>query len=220
MYLSAGCFSPNSLVSTVRNLLSVWHHGDLLLNFIGFRGMQKLKEPIRRHYSQVGHPSNSHPLSVSFKDLKSIIKQKLLLLWQNIWDKKINNKLQEIKLFVTNGTFNHCSTKREDVVFARLRIGHNPLTHTYVLMDEDSQFVIVVIVPLLLSRFYQNVLMFLPRVYSILTNLLVLKSFLAMLLNLLAVLHFYQTFVFYVLFRARYEPNGSMTQSGLVFEAK
>lgn len=82
--------SSHPLVSTVHRLLSSFSFWDIQSSSVKFWNVLELK-------GMSAIPNNSHPLSVPFMDSKSVIKQKLLLSWQNMWAKQINNKLHKIK---------------------------------------------------------------------------------------------------------------------------
>lgn len=73
---------------------------------------------------------------ISFTDARQYIGNHINNLWQEEWDKAVNNKLRAIKPFIgEQQTCNRC-TRREEVVLCRLRIGHSHLTHSYLLKGE------------------------------------------------------------------------------------
>ncbi|XP_073972971.1 uncharacterized protein [Rhodnius prolixus] len=65
------------------------------------------------------------------------IKIKVLQGWQDEWTSVTANKLREIKDIVTPWDSSYRGNRREEVVLARLRIGHTRLTHGY-LMNRDA----------------------------------------------------------------------------------
>ncbi|KAF0752468.1 Ribonuclease H1 [Aphis craccivora] len=81
-------------------------------------------------------PPNALPCQVySITDIKQIIKNKILNIWQKEW-KTSNTKLNEIKnhiLPLPNNTL----TWKEEVVINRLRIGHTRLIHAFLMKKED-----------------------------------------------------------------------------------
>ena len=70
-------------------------------------------------------------LPVPASDLKPIITGFVKNEWQQLWDNQSHNKLRAI--MPTIGAWPKCqrSNRREEIVLARLRIGHTSLTHNY-----------------------------------------------------------------------------------------
>ena len=74
---------------------------------------------------------------ISFSNFKPSINKYILDQWQTSWNNSIGNKLLEI-----NPTFGeHHSVVRniskEEVVLARIRLGHTRVTHLYLLLGEE-----------------------------------------------------------------------------------
>jgi hypothetical protein len=59
-------------------------------------------------------------------------------IWQNSWNKKVNNKLFEIKPTLGKTCTSSMLTRRDEVVLCRARIGYTHLTHSYLLKGEDQ----------------------------------------------------------------------------------
>ena len=74
---------------------------------------------------------------VPHTDFRGSIKQFIYDKWQLEWECERNNKLQAIH--PTIGPWPHANRRirREEVVLARLRIGHTRLTHTYIVKNEQ-----------------------------------------------------------------------------------
>jgi RNase H len=70
-------------------------------------------------------------------DLKALFKHKLREQFQNAWLTIDRNKLREIKDYVTPWLSSRRTSRREEVVLTRLRIGHTYLTQGYLLRGED-----------------------------------------------------------------------------------
>lgn len=74
--------------------------------------------------------------SVPHSDFKSVIKSYTTQLWQSQWDVAANNKLHYIKPILGSRALTSRKSRREEMVLARLRIGHTYLTHSYLLRGE------------------------------------------------------------------------------------
>ena len=57
-------------------------------------------------------------------------------IWQSTWDESPLNKLHEITPIVNEPCTHHLSTRRDQPVFNRCRIGHSRLTHEFLLKGE------------------------------------------------------------------------------------
>ena len=57
-------------------------------------------------------------------------------MWQATWDESPLNKLHEIAPIVNEPRTHHLSTRRDQSVFNRCRIGHSRLTHEFLLKGE------------------------------------------------------------------------------------
>ncbi len=58
--------------------------------------------------------------------------------WQTLWDLAVNNKLHAIQPSLGRWPGSRRNTRREEVVLARIRLGHTYLTHRYLLKREDQ----------------------------------------------------------------------------------
>ena len=73
------------------------------------------------------------PLPVLDKDLRPVLKQKLMDRWQISWSATDSNKLRSIKTTVSEWHTSSRSARREEVVLTRLRIGHTLFTHSFLM---------------------------------------------------------------------------------------
>ena len=100
---------------------------------IGIRGNEKAdcaaKQSLNLSHSNVKLP---------FSDFKPSINKYVKAKWQTSWDGAIFNKLHSIKPIL--GDFNHGyrSSRREETVLTRCRIGHTRITHSYLLQREEQ----------------------------------------------------------------------------------
>lgn len=74
---------------------------------------------------------------VDHREIKTIIKARMIHQWNNEWNVSYNNKLREIKNTVAPFREARTGNRREDVILTRLRIGHTQLTHSYLLEKAD-----------------------------------------------------------------------------------
>jgi len=68
-----------------------------------------------------------------YTDFKRCIKDCLRQKWQASWNDAVNNKLHTIKPILGEWTPSYRDDRREEVVIARISIGHTYLTHSYIL---------------------------------------------------------------------------------------
>ena len=75
---------------------------------------------------------------IPYTDLKPKINKYIHEKWQTSWDEEMDNKLYSIHPDLNN-RWTKCYRKdrREEVVLARIRIGHTYFTHGYLLKGED-----------------------------------------------------------------------------------
>jgi ribonuclease HI len=73
---------------------------------------------------------------VPHTDFRGSIKKYIFDEWQNMWNFSITNKLHEVHPNLGEWAHAHRRSRREEVVLARLRIGHTHLTHSHLLKGE------------------------------------------------------------------------------------
>ena len=72
---------------------------------------------------------------IPYTDLKPTIKKFISDKWQKSWDNQTQNKLHEIQEAIGEWPTGY---RREEVILARLRIGHTHITHSHLLKGEDG----------------------------------------------------------------------------------
>ena len=79
-----------------------------------------------------------YPFMIPFSNFKPSINKYILEQWQTSWNNSIGNKLFDIK--PTTGEYKSVvrNIRREEVVLARLRLGHTRVTHSYLLQGEEQ----------------------------------------------------------------------------------
>lgn len=72
------------------------------------------------------------------KDLYSYIQMQVYKKWEQRWSLLVNNKLHQIESKIENKDFSHFLNRIEEIKFARIRLGHTRLTHSYLLNKENK----------------------------------------------------------------------------------
>ena len=125
--LLVNILNKNSQLSTSHNILYCW-----LPSHIGIRGNEEADRAAKMALSL--EPS---VFKLPFTDFKHSIKKYLLQQWQVSWDDATSNKLHAIKPSLGEWTPSYRAVRREEVVIARIRIGHTYITHSHILKGED-----------------------------------------------------------------------------------
>ena len=77
--------------------------------------------------------TDMQPCLIPPSDFKPIIRKHITAMWQATWDESPLNKLHEIAPIINEPRTHHLSTRRDQSVFNRCRIGHSRLTHEFLL---------------------------------------------------------------------------------------
>ena len=83
------------------------------------------------------HPTN---FSIPYANFKSFINRYILNKWQILWNNSVGNKLFEIKPVIGQSQPVVRNVRQEEVVLARLLIGHTRITHSYLLKREEPPY--------------------------------------------------------------------------------
>ena len=92
-----------------------------------------------------------------YRDFYPVIKKAILNKWQGSWDTVHNNKLKAIKISVKRWPSSNNKIRNDEVVLARLRIGHTRLTHGYLKEQRQPPYCDSCIVPRQSSTSLQSV---------------------------------------------------------------
>ena len=114
-------------LSTTHNIIYCW-----LPSHIGIAGNEKADHAAKQALSEL--PTD---FTLPYSDFKPCITKYLFNKWQTSWNDAVQNKLHTLKPVL--GEWKHsCRTdRREEVVLARLRIGHSHITHSFILKGEE-----------------------------------------------------------------------------------
>ena len=77
---------------------------------------------------------------IPFSNFKPSINKYILEEWQTSWNNSIGNKLHDIKPTIGEYQSVVRIIRREEVVLARLRLGHTRVTHSYLHVSNKFNF--------------------------------------------------------------------------------
>ena len=131
-------FTNPFLLSIRERIDNLSTNSDLNLNFlwipshIGIRGNEEV-DILAKNGLMLHHTNN---VKLPYSDLRSQIKPHIRKRWQIAWNEETRNKLKEIQPDI--GMWKHSSRKsrREEIILARLRIGHTHFTHSFIRRGE------------------------------------------------------------------------------------
>ena len=104
-----------------------------LPSHVGIRGNEKADKAAMSALAL--EPSN---LKLPYTDFKPAINKYLLNKWQLVWNTAVDNKLHSIKSILGKWRPAVRTDRKEEVILARQRIGHNFITHSYLLKGEEQ----------------------------------------------------------------------------------
>ena len=91
---------------------------------------------------------------IPYFNFKPFINEYISDKWQTIWNGAKFDKLREVEPIVKRPKAIHKLSRREEIVLARLRIGHTRITHSHLLKREDEPKCIGCDTPLQLNTFF------------------------------------------------------------------
>ena len=97
-----------------------------------------------------------------FTDFKPLVKQFLMSQWQNEWNQHTDNKLHSIKPIISDWSPCYRENRRDEVVLARLRMGHTYVTHSCLLKGEDRPWCMACDEPFTVKHFLLDCIDLLP----------------------------------------------------------
>ena len=90
---------------------------------------------------------------IPYVNFKPFINEYISNKWQTIWNGANFDKLREVEPIVKRPKVIHKLSRREEIVLARLRIGHTRITHSHLLKREDQPKYIVCDTPFTVKHF-------------------------------------------------------------------
>ena len=122
----------HSLIADGKDIVFVW-----VPSHVGIRGNSLA--------DQAANKARTGPMygrMICSQDLRPAVKKYCHNIWQAIWSEQKQNKLFKIQPKL-NETLPICrNSRQEEVVLARLHIGHCYITHAYFLRNEEAPFCI------------------------------------------------------------------------------
>ena len=115
-------------LSKNNNIIFTW-----IPSHIGIQGNEKADKAAKKAL-QIDMCKSKIP----YTDLKPTIKKFISDKWQKSLDNQTQNKRHEIQEAIGEWPTGHRSIRREEVILARLRIGHTHITHSHLLKREDA----------------------------------------------------------------------------------
>ena len=82
--------------------------------------------------------------------------------WQNEWNQHTDNKLHSIKPIISDWSPCYRENRRDEVVLARLRMGHTYVTHSCLLKGEDRPWCMACDEPFTVKHFLLDCIDLLP----------------------------------------------------------
>ena len=83
-------------------------------------------------------PLQPTSFKIPFSNFKPSINKYILEEWQTSWNNSIGNKLLDIKPTIGEYQSVVQNIRKEEVILARLRLGHTRVTHSYLLQGEEQ----------------------------------------------------------------------------------
>ena len=127
------------IVSLLEKLSRLCERADIVFywlpSHIGIRGNEEADKAAKDALSL-----EILPFKVPFNDFKPLIYNFIQNVWQQSWSDSANqnNKLYTIKPGLGEWLPGLRTNRREEIVLARLRIGHSYFTHSYLLKGEEQ----------------------------------------------------------------------------------
>ena len=111
----------------------------LIPSHIGIKGNERADELAKVATEYEPSPT----IKVPSPDFRPTINKFVNKTWQSRWDDEVRNKLHETENDVGKHPGISKRRRRDEIVLARLRIGHSHLTHSYILKGEDPPWCVI-----------------------------------------------------------------------------
>ena len=120
----------NALAKKDKNIVFLWSPGH-----VGIQGNELADEVAK----QALLAKDISPIKLPHTDYKHAVKQYVQSIWQEDWNQQKLNKLHSIQPKLQARKTLQLS-RRDSVVLTRLKIGHSPLTHQFLLTQKEKPF--------------------------------------------------------------------------------
>ena len=119
-------------ISSSKSVIYCW-----IPSHIGIYGNKKVDESAKESLNL-----EVTDFKIPFNNFKPFINKYVCDKWQTLWDETPFNKLKEIEPIVNHHRLVPKLSRREEIVLARLRIGHTRVTHSCLLKREERPYCI------------------------------------------------------------------------------
>ena len=103
---------------------------------------------------------------IPYVNFKPFINKYISDKWQTIWNEAKFDKLREVEPIVKRPRVIHKLSRREEIVLARLRIGHTRITHSYLLKRDDQPTCLGSDTPFIVKHFHLECTDFAAKIIS------------------------------------------------------
>ena len=119
-------------ISSSKSVIYCW-----IPSHIGIYGNEKVDKNAKESLNL-----DQTDFKIPFNNFKPFINKYIFNKWQSSWNETCFNKLKEIEPVVNHHRTVPKLSRRDEVILARLRIGHTRLTHSYLLKREEQPYCI------------------------------------------------------------------------------
>ena len=131
-------FSTNPLIQRIQLFLDSLHSIKSCVIFVwipGHIGLPQHDLVDQAAKQATSLPKITDPILSPASDLKIFYRTLIQKLWSQNWENQLENKLRKIKNYPSPWSTSYRSNRREEIILARLRIGHTRLTHSFLLLN-------------------------------------------------------------------------------------
>ena len=128
-------YTSHPILSRIHNILFSLKKDGFTISFawvpshVGIKG-NELADTAAKEATTEARVSENR---VTSTDLRNALRHQIISEWQSTWSNTINNKLRRIKTVVKDRASSYRTSRHEEVLLTRLRIGHSRLTHLHLL---------------------------------------------------------------------------------------
>ena len=148
-------FSSNPIVTEIHRWISMVQSLNKNITFcwvpshVGVRGNEEADRAAGEIAASDAHVPN---MALPHRDYYAQFNQDMHKKWQQSWNNQPNNKLYRIKTELKNWATSSRKSRCQEVLLARLRMGHTRRTHEHLLKGEPRPYCEDCLVPLTVSH--------------------------------------------------------------------